>query len=85
LTVGIAKGINAMGHLGWVTVRCRICATWLDITGGVGRVKKSIVYACPRCAQEYEAYFCRACAKKVRYTCPYCRSPLTLVTPLVEA
>jgi len=85
LTVGLARGINAMGHMGWVTVRCRICSAWLDVTGGVGRAKKQLTYACPRCAELHQAYFCRACARKVRYTCPYCGAPLTLVTPVVEA
>jgi len=84
LTIGLAKGINAMGHLGWVSVRCRICATWLDATGGVGKTKKTLTYMCPRCAQLYQAYFCHACARKVKYTCPYCKGPLTLLTPIVE-
>ncbi|MFN4046316.1 MAG: hypothetical protein ACK4H7_03135 [Acidilobaceae archaeon] len=85
MTVGMAKGTNAMGHLGWVTVRCRVCGIWLDLTGGAGRGRKMVAYACPRCSKTLEAFFCSPCAKKVKYTCPYCGTQLTPVTPLLEA
>lgn len=84
MTVGLARGYNAMGHNGWVERRCRICGVWVDLTGGAGKTKKSIAYYCPKCERVHEAYFCHACARKVKYTCPYCGSQLVLITPILE-
>ncbi len=67
--MGRIKGVNAQGHLGWVTVRCRICNRKLDVT-------KHPVYKCPKCEKKYQAYFCEADARVLHYKCPYCRTPL---------
>ena len=72
------KGINAVGHLGWVKYKCRICARVLDIS-------EDIVYACPSCKDKYNAYFCSADAKRLHYRCPFCGRELTPISPwLVE-
>ncbi len=68
------RGINAVGHLGWVEVKCRICARKMDVT-------TDIVYACPACEEKYEAYFCPADAKRLHYRCPFCGRELTPITP----
>ncbi len=84
MTIGLDKGTNAQGHIGWITVRCRICGTYLSLTGqypGAGR-RIEIVYSCPKCAMDYGAYFCHADARKVKYTCPFCGGPLKVVSPL---
>lgn len=83
MTVGLNKGTNGLGHIGWVSVRCRICGTYLDLTGqppGARRI--DIVYACPRCASDYGAFFCRADARRVKYSCPFCGSRLVVVSPV---
>jgi len=74
-TAGL-KGINAAGHRGWVTVKCRICATKLDTT-------LDIVYVCPHCREKYDAYFCAADARRLHYRCPFCGRRLELITPWV--
>ncbi len=74
-TAGL-KGINAVGHLGWVEVKCRICARKLDVT-------VDIVYACPYCKDKYEAYFCPADAKRLHYRCPFCGRELQPITPWI--
>ena len=85
MTVGLNKGTTSLGHVGWVTVRCRICGTYMDITGQQpGARKIDIVYACPKCAEPYGAYFCRADARRVKYTCPYCGSKLVVISPLTS-
>ena len=76
-TAGL-KGINAAGHDGWITVKCRVCARILDLT-------EDITYVCRYCETKYDAYFCPADAKRLRYRCPYCGRELTLYNPwLVE-
>ncbi|MCX8196405.1 MAG: hypothetical protein N3F67_04940 [Acidilobaceae archaeon] len=85
MTVGLAKGYNAMGHLGWVEKRCRVCGRWVDLTGGIAKAKKTLAYYCPNCSHLHESYFCHACARKTKYTCPYCGTKLVLLTPLAEA
>lgn len=84
MTVGLNKGSNYMGHLGWITVRCRICATYLDLTGQPpgATTPTDIVYACPKCVGPRGAYFCHADARAVKYSCPYCGSKLVILTPL---
>jgi len=74
-TAGL-KGINAVGHRGWVQVKCRICATKLDTT-------LDIVYVCPHCRDKYDAYFCAADAKRLHYRCPFCGRSLELITPWI--
>jgi len=69
------KGVNAHGHLGWVTVRCRICARLEDYT-------RAVVYVCPNCYTKFQAYFCSSCAKVLHYKCPYCRSELVTLPSL---
>lgn len=70
MSVGKAKGINTHGHLGWVTVKCRICAAKLDVT-------KRLVYRCPQCyVDPVRAYFCEADARRLRYKCPFCGKKL---------
>ena len=63
-TAGL-KGVNAFGHLGWVTKKCRICAAKIDIT-------RDLYYVCPHCKDRYDAYFCPADAKRLHYRCPFC-------------
>jgi len=85
VTVGLNRGSNSLGHPGWTRVRCRVCNMKLDITGqppGARRI--DIVYACPRCAEDYGAYFCRADAKSLKFKCPFCGSELAVITPPVE-
>ncbi len=65
------RGTNAAGHKGWYEVKCRICAKKLYIGD-------SIVYHCPKCVQQFEAYFCEAHARKLHYRCPYCGTELKL-------
>ncbi len=86
MTIGLDKGTNAQGHMGWVTVRCRICGTYLSLTGMQpgGWRKASIAYYCPKCEKDYLAYFCHADARKVKYTCPYCGGPLRPATPIFQ-
>ena len=85
MTVGLNKGTNALGHPGWTRVKCRICAATLDITGQApGGRKFELVYYCPKCAEDYEAYFCRADARSLKYKCPYCRGELKLLSPPLE-
>jgi len=84
LTLGLDRGTNAHGHMGWVTVRCRVCGVYLSLTGqhpAYGR-KLEVVYACNNCAEDRGAYFCRADARSLKYTCPFCGNELTVVTPL---
>lgn len=83
MTLGLDKGTNAQGHMGWISVRCRICGRHLSLTGNYPGTRQFIVvYACPKCARDYEAYFCHADARKVKYTCPYCGGPLKPLTPI---
>jgi len=86
LTTGLARGTNAMGHPGWLRVRCRVCATLLDLSGQKPRAARRFqpVYYCPKCAGEYGAYFCSADARALKYECPFCRTRLELATPLPE-
>ncbi|MEM0340628.1 MAG: hypothetical protein QXN05_00415 [Acidilobaceae archaeon] len=84
MTIGLLKGANAMGHTGWFTVKCRICATPLDLLGSIGKSKKQIAYVCPKCRTTVEAYFCHACSRTVKYKCPYCGSKLLIATPVFE-
>ncbi len=76
-TAGL-KGINAVGHKGWVTVRCRICGRKLDLT-------LDVVYVCPYCRDKYDAYFCAADAKRLHYKCPFCGRQLEPITPWLRA
>jgi DNA-directed RNA polymerase subunit RPC12/RpoP len=85
VTIGLARGVNALGHVGWITVRCRICGRYLDLSGQKpGARHEEVVYACPKCMKTLEAYFCAADAKKLGYRCPYCGTQLTIVTPLIK-
>ncbi|AFZ71026.1 hypothetical protein Calag_1314 [Caldisphaera lagunensis DSM 15908] len=85
MTIGLAKGANSMGHVGWITVRCRICGRYLDLSGQKPNARhEEVVYACPKCAKTLNVYFCAADAKRLRYHCPYCGSQLTVVSPLIE-
>ena len=82
MTIGLLKGTSAHGHVGWVTVYCRVCGAGLNVTGQKPRSRRvDVVYACPKCAEQYEAYFCAADARAVKYTCPFCRSRLEIVSP----
>ncbi|MEM1620242.1 MAG: hypothetical protein QXU97_01970 [Fervidicoccaceae archaeon] len=69
MSVGRARGINAMGHLGWVTKKCAVCSIKLDIS-------KRLVYYCDKCSKTLNAFFCEADAKRLRYRCPYCGEKL---------
>ncbi len=69
MSVGRIAGAAAMGNLGWVRVRCKLCGTWILIT-------KEEYYVCPNCEKRFNATFCAPCAKKIHYRCPYCRSEL---------
>jgi DNA-directed RNA polymerase subunit RPC12/RpoP len=84
VTIGLLKGVNAAGHIGWITVRCAICGAKLSLTGQKPRGGRRFepVYACPKCSKKFNAYFCAADAKRLKYRCPYCGSKLVLVTPL---
>ncbi|MCE4603717.1 MAG: hypothetical protein F7B20_01980 [Aeropyrum sp.] len=83
MTLGLDQGTNAMGHEGWTRVRCRVCATYMDITGQPpGGRKIDLVYACPKCARDYNAYFCRADARSLKYRCPFCGSELVVISPV---
>jgi DNA-directed RNA polymerase subunit RPC12/RpoP len=58
----------------------------LDITGQApGARRIDLVYVCPKCVNDYDAYFCRADAKTLRFRCPFCKGPLKLITPPMEA
>jgi len=84
LTVGLLKGTNAWGHIGWVTVYCRVCGRRLSLTGqkpGSAR-KIEVVYYCPKCAERYGAYFCAADARALKYRCPFCGGRLEIASPL---
>jgi len=84
VTLGLNKGTNAHGHMGWMLVRCRVCGRYLSLTGqkpGSGR-KTEVVYACKYCAQKYGAYFCHADARRTHYRCPFCGRELVLITPV---
>jgi len=73
MTIGKLRGTNAMGHLGWITVRCRVCGRLLDLSGQKpGSRKFEVVYACPKCAAKLGAYFCSADARSLKYRCPFC-------------
>jgi len=69
MSFGRIKGVNAHGHLGWVTVKCRLCGKKMDYT-------RQVVYKCPKCAEKYQAYFCDADARVLHYRCPFCREKL---------
>ena len=71
MSVGRIAGAAAMGHLGWVEVRCIICARWILIT-------KDEYYECPKCKEDRRAIFCSSCAKKLHYRCPFCGVELRL-------
>jgi len=62
-------GINAAGHLGWITKRCSICNRRL-------LVGKEPVYACPKCSKIRGAHFCSGDYKVLHGKCPYCGSEL---------
>lgn len=84
MTIGKVRGVNAMGHLGWTTVRCRVCGRLLDMTGQrPGSRRFDVVYMCPKCATKYGAYFCSADARSLKYKCPFCGSDLVQVTPVI--
>jgi predicted Zn-ribbon and HTH transcriptional regulator len=74
LTIGLLRGANKSGHRGWVTEKCIICATTLDLFHAYDLKN---VYYCPKClSQGIKAYFCAADARKVHYKCPFCKSEL---------
>lgn len=82
MTVGLSKGTWTWGHVGWVTVYCRVCGTRLNLSGQKPRSRRvEVVYACPKCAAKYGAYFCAADARFLKYTCPFCGSKLEIVSP----
>ncbi len=72
MSTGLFKGVNAMGHIGWVRRKCRICARTLII----GR---DMVYHCPKCSKDRDAFFCEADYKRLKGRCPFCGSELKLV------
>lgn len=72
MTIGVLIGVNAGGHKGWVTVKCRLCAREMDIT-------KNIVYYCPKCVSNHRSYFCEADARRLKYKCPYCGHELEVL------
>jgi len=69
MSFGRIKGVNAQGHHGWVSVRCRVCNKKLDTT-------RNVVFKCPKCATKYDAYFCEADARVLHYRCPFCNEQL---------
>ncbi len=82
MTIGLLKGTSSWGHSGWVTVYCRVCGAKMNLSGQKPRSRKvEVVYACPKCAEKYEAYFCAADARFVKYTCPFCGTKLEIVSP----
>ncbi|MFP3402760.1 MAG: hypothetical protein RXN87_04380 [Acidilobus sp.] len=84
MTVGKMRGVNAMGTLGWTTVRCRICGRLLDLSGQRPDSRRfEPVYMCPKCAKTLDAYFCAADARSLKYRCPFCGSELVLATPVI--
>lgn len=72
MTTGLVMGVNAGGHRGWITVKCRLCALKMDVT-------RDIVYHCPKCRDVYKAYFCEADMRRLRGHCPYCKRELELL------
>ena len=82
MTIGLLKGTAAWGHVGWVTVYCRVCGARLSLAGQKPRSRRTeIVYACPKCAKDYGAYFCAADARALKYRCPFCGTRLEIVSP----
>jgi len=77
MSIGKIKGANAHGHLGWVTVRCRICARLEDYT-------RAVIYVCPECMKKIPAYYCSSCAKVLHYKCPYCKTPLVTLSSFLS-
>lgn len=77
MSIGKIKGANAHGHLGWVTVRCRVCARLEDFT-------RSVIYICPNCNKKFPSYFCPSCARVLHYRCPYCRNELVTLASLLS-
>ena len=71
MTTGLLVGVNAAGHPGWISVKCRICALKMDLT-------KDVVYYCPKCKDTRFTYFCEPDARRLRYRCPYCNRELEL-------
>lgn len=69
MSVGSSYGSNAMGHRGWVILRCRICGRILDVT-------REEAYYCPKCGEEYGAYFCSPDSKTLHYKCPFCNGAI---------
>lgn len=86
MTVGLSKGTQGLGHIGWITVKCRICATRLDLSGRKPGVVRGlqVVYYCPKCYRDHDTYLCHADARRVKYKCPYCGSQLAVFSPLLE-
>ncbi len=69
MSFGSVYGCNASGHLGWVRVKCRICAKVMDKT-------KDEVYYCKKCAETRGAYFCFADYRRLHGKCPFCGAEL---------
>ncbi|MEM0026267.1 MAG: hypothetical protein QXV93_02095 [Zestosphaera sp.] len=66
--MGMLRGINASGHLGWVTKNCTICRKSLH----VGR---DVLYTCSKCGMD-KVIICSGDYKALNGKCPYCRSEL---------
>ena len=70
MSLGSAMGSTAMGHKGWIKVRCIICGKWLDTTNDP-------VYVCTKCLSNgVKTYYCSSDAKKLHYKCPFCHETL---------
>ncbi|MEM2579372.1 MAG: hypothetical protein QW398_05470 [Desulfurococcaceae archaeon] len=69
MTTGLIRGANAMGHVGWVTVKCSICSRKMNLFRSIDSGE---AYVCIKCNN----FFCSADAKRLGYKCPYDGSEL---------
>ncbi len=72
MSLGSIAGASAMGHRGWITARCYVCAKKLNVV-------KDTIYYCPKChSKGHKILYCDADAKRLHYKCPFDGSELKL-------
>lgn len=71
------RGSNSYGHVGWLSYKCAICSTTVVVGSPIPH--RSIAYRCPKDMTKFNAYFCEADARGLKYKCPYCGSDLEMV------